>query len=74
MNAALRTGATVVTLPSFDPETFLTTLQDHKMTFAPLVPPLILFLVGSAGVCRLPTTTLSHARGASGEAPRGRQV
>lgn len=45
MNAALRSGATVVTLPGFDPETFLAVMADHGVTYAPLVPPLVLFMV-----------------------------
>jgi 4-coumarate--CoA ligase len=41
---ALSVGATVVTLPKFDPETFLGTIGKHRVTWAPLVPPLVLFL------------------------------
>lgn len=42
--APLRHGSTVVTLPRFEPDLFLATLQDYKVTFAPLVPPLVLFM------------------------------
>jgi acyl-CoA synthetase (AMP-forming)/AMP-acid ligase II len=44
MNIALRLGATVVTMPRFDLEEFLQLLQDHKVTRAYLVPPIILAL------------------------------
>ncbi len=44
MNVAMRLGATVVTMPRFDLEEFLQLLQDHKVTRAYLVPPIILAL------------------------------
>ena len=37
-------GNTTVTLPKFEPELFLQTMQKYRITDAPLVPPLILFL------------------------------
>lgn len=44
LNMALKTGATIVTMPRFDLEEFLTLMQDHKITRAYLVPPIILAL------------------------------
>jgi acyl-CoA synthetase (AMP-forming)/AMP-acid ligase II len=44
LNMALKSGATVVTMPRFDLEEFLTLMQDHKITRAYLVPPIILAL------------------------------
>jgi acyl-CoA synthetase (AMP-forming)/AMP-acid ligase II len=44
VNAGLAFGTTVVTLPKFDLEHFLKTLQDHRVTYAHLVPPIILAL------------------------------
>ncbi len=41
MNVALSKGATIVTLPRFELEQFLGTLQDYRITRAPLVPALI---------------------------------
>ena len=43
-HASLRSGATLVTLPSFEPVSFLETIQNHHVTWAPLVPPLVNFL------------------------------
>jgi acyl-CoA synthetase (AMP-forming)/AMP-acid ligase II len=40
----LRAGAAIVTLSKFDPTTFLKAIQDHKITIAHLVPPLVQFL------------------------------
>ncbi len=42
--APLRTGATIVTVPKFDPQEFLTIMSKEKISWAPLVPPIILFL------------------------------
>jgi acyl-CoA synthetase (AMP-forming)/AMP-acid ligase II len=44
MNQALRTGATVVTMPRFDLDGFLELLERHAVTKAHLVPPIILAL------------------------------
>jgi acyl-CoA synthetase (AMP-forming)/AMP-acid ligase II len=44
VNLALRTGATVVTLPRFDLEEFLRTLQDYQINIVPVVPPIVLAL------------------------------
>lgn len=37
-------GSTLVTLPNFEPETFLKAIAQHQVNVAHLVPPLILFL------------------------------
>eukprot|EP01138_Halocafeteria_seosinensis_P008742 gb/GECG01008935.1/.p1 GENE.gb/GECG01008935.1/~~gb/GECG01008935.1/.p1 ORF type:complete len:581 (+),score=84.53 gb/GECG01008935.1/:1-1743(+) len=44
MNAALKKQSTIVTLPKFEPEQFLKTMSNSKVSFAPLVPPIIRFL------------------------------
>lgn len=44
LNMALYQGATVVTMPRFDLEQFLQLMQDHSITYAPLVPPIVLAL------------------------------
>ena len=44
MSMALSTGATIVTMPRFDLEQFLQLLQDHRITTAFVVPPIILAL------------------------------
>jgi acyl-CoA synthetase (AMP-forming)/AMP-acid ligase II len=44
MNQALRTGATVVTMPRFDLDGFLELLERHRVTKVHLVPPIILAL------------------------------
>ncbi|MDH3470230.1 MAG: 4-coumarate--CoA ligase family protein [Acidimicrobiia bacterium] len=44
MNMAVSQGATVVSMPRFDLEGFLGLVQDHKVTVAYLVPPVVLGL------------------------------
>jgi len=44
MSLMLKVGGTVVTMPQFDLETFLKLMQNHKITRACLVPPIILAL------------------------------
>jgi acyl-CoA synthetase (AMP-forming)/AMP-acid ligase II len=44
MNSVVHRGGTVVTMPRFDLDQFLTTLQDHRVTRAYLVPPIVLAL------------------------------
>jgi acyl-CoA synthetase (AMP-forming)/AMP-acid ligase II len=66
MNISLWHGATVVTLPRFDLEQFLQTLQDYKVTRAHLVPPIVLALAKHPIVDKY---QLSLQRITSGAAP-----
>jgi len=42
--AALRFGGTIVSLPKFDPMIFLQAIVRHRVTYTPLVPPIVAFL------------------------------
>jgi acyl-CoA synthetase (AMP-forming)/AMP-acid ligase II len=42
MNVGLHMGSTIVTMPRFDLEQFLETLQKYRVTFANVVPPIVL--------------------------------
>lgn len=44
MNLALHEGATLVTMPRFDAEAFLRAVQEHRVTRAEVVPPMVLAL------------------------------
>ncbi|XP_077977727.1 uncharacterized protein LOC144433294 [Glandiceps talaboti] len=44
MNHALMQGARLLLIQGFEPENFLRTIQDHKATYLPIVPPVALFL------------------------------
>ena len=57
MNLGLHLGATLVTMQRFEIEQFLQTLQKYQVTFAPLVPPIVLALAKHPAVdnYRLPS-------------------
>jgi len=67
MNAAIRRGATIVTMPRFDLEQFLRLLQDYKVTRAHLVPPIVLALAKHPMVDKFDLSNLRHIM--SGAAP-----
>jgi len=50
MNLCLSRGVKVVTLPKFEPETFLKTLETYQPSYTALVPPLVNFLSTSSAV------------------------
>ncbi|MDZ4699869.1 MAG: AMP-binding protein [Rhodothermales bacterium] len=67
MGLALHAGATVVTMPRFEPEAFLQHLQDNGVTLALLVPPIILLLAKHPLVDQYDLSRLRHIT--SGAAP-----
>ncbi len=72
MNMGLRRGTTLVVLPRFDLEEFLRTIQDYKVTWAFLVPPIILALAKHPLVDQFDLSSLEVV--ISGAAPLGREV
>lgn len=69
MNSALHRGCTVVTMPRFDLEEFLRILQDHRVTRAFLVPPIVLALAKHPIVDKYDLSALKTIL--SGAAPLG---
>ena len=69
VNAALRTGQTVVTMPRFDFEAFLDLLQTHRVNKAFLVPPILVALAKHPLVERYDLSALKRI--VSGAAPLG---
>jgi acyl-CoA synthetase (AMP-forming)/AMP-acid ligase II len=67
MAAALWQGGTLVTMPRFDLEQFLTILQDHRVTAAAVVPPIMLALAKHPLVDRFDLSALRFL--GSGAAP-----
>jgi len=67
VNLALWKGATVVTMPRFDLDEFLQLMQDHRVTFACLVPPIVLVLAKHPAVDKVDLSALTHVL--SGAAP-----
>lgn len=67
MSGLLWLGATVVTMPMFELETFLKVLQDYKVTRAALVPPIVLALAKHPSVDKYDLSSLKLIM--SGAAP-----
>jgi acyl-CoA synthetase (AMP-forming)/AMP-acid ligase II len=72
MNLALAAGATVVTIPRFELESFLRTVQDRRVTRADLVPPIVLALAKDPAVERYDLSSLRIVT--SGAAPLGEDL
>ncbi|MCX7752996.1 MAG: 4-coumarate--CoA ligase family protein [Blastocatellia bacterium] len=72
MNFMLCKGTTIVTMPRFELEVFLQTLQDYGVTRAYLVPPIILALAKHPVVDRYDLSKLRVIM--SGAAPLGESV
>ena len=72
MNHGLLRGAKVVTLPRFDLETVLRVIQDHQITLAHVVPPVVIAFAKHPAIDRF---NLSNLRWLfSGAAPLGSEI
>lgn len=67
MNLALWRGTTVVTMPKFELDEFLRLMQDHRVTYACLVPPIVLALAKHPAVDKFDLSALEFV--ISGAAP-----
>ncbi|MEE2905040.1 MAG: 4-coumarate--CoA ligase family protein [Gemmatimonadota bacterium] len=72
MNYALSKGASIVVLPRFDLEQFLAAVQEYGVTFAHLVPPILVALAKHPIVDAYDLTSLEGIT--SGAAPLGREL
>lgn len=72
MNMSLELGATIVTIPRFDPELFLTLIQKHKVTRMNLVPPILVFLGKHPVVDKFDLSSVQAVM--SGAAPLGDEL
>jgi len=72
MNYALSKGASIVILPRFDLETFLKALQDYGVTFAHVVPPILLAIAKHPIVDQFDLSKLDVIN--SGAAPLGPEL
>ena len=66
-NCAFHVGATVVTLPRFEPHAFLGAIQEHRITQTVVVPPVVLALARHPAVAEYDLSSLSWL--ACGAAP-----
>ncbi len=69
MGGALVEGATIVSMPRFDLEGFLKILQDHRITYVNVVPPILLALAKHPAVANYDLSALKTLF--SGAAPLG---
>ena len=72
LNLTLRTGATIVTMPRFDREGFLSALQEHRVTRAYVVPPILLMLAKHPQVDNFDLSSLELVT--CGAAPLGAEL
>lgn len=72
MSLALQKGATVVTMPRFDLEQFLSFCQQYGVTFAPVAPPIVLAMAKHPLVDKYDLSKLRVI--VSGAAPLGADV
>ncbi|MCB0875824.1 MAG: 4-coumarate--CoA ligase family protein [Solirubrobacterales bacterium] len=72
MNLGLRNGATVVTMPRFDLDQFLSLVQEHGVTLANVVPPIALALAKHPAIDGADLSSLRVIM--SGAAPLGAEL
>jgi acyl-CoA synthetase (AMP-forming)/AMP-acid ligase II len=72
MGYALIEGATIVSMPRFELEAFLKVLQDHKVTYANIVPPILLAIAKHPIVANYDLSNLRMLF--SGAAPLGQEL
>jgi acyl-CoA synthetase (AMP-forming)/AMP-acid ligase II len=72
MNGVLQNGATLVTMPRFDLEQFLSLVQEHRVTRAYIVPPIVLALAKHPMVDDYDLSSLKEV--VSGAAPLGAEL
>jgi acyl-CoA synthetase (AMP-forming)/AMP-acid ligase II len=72
MKLALANGATVVSMPRFDFQEFLATVQRYRLTVLPLVPPIVLGMVKSPAVAQFDLSSVRLVF--SGAAPLGEDL
>ncbi len=72
MNGVIHHGSTVVTMPRFDLEEFLSLIERHRITIAYLVPPIVLALAKHPMVDKYDLSSLRQIF--SGAAPLGAEL
>lgn len=72
LNAGLRQGATVVTLPRFDLDGWLETIERHRVTWLHVAPPMVVALAARQGAGGHDLSSVRHA--VSGAAPLDAEV
>ena len=70
--SSLYAGTKLITLPKFEPESFLSTIEKYRVNIAHLVPPLIVFLAKHPLVDRYDVSSITQIM--SGAAPLGGDI
>jgi acyl-CoA synthetase (AMP-forming)/AMP-acid ligase II len=73
LHVALGAGATVVLAARFELESFLRTLQEHRITLAPVVPPIVLALARAPLVDQFDLSSLRSVMSAAAPLADGRR-
>ena len=71
MNLGLTNGSALIIMPGFDPQQFLRVIEQHRVTHAFLVPPIILFLANHPLINDYDISSLKYIM--SGAAPLGEE-
>ncbi len=69
---ALHSGSKVISLPKFEPETFLSAIERYRVNLLHLVPPLVLFMAKHPDVDKYNTSSIEDVF--SGAAPLGGDI
>lgn len=72
IHQSIYSGLTLIVMPKFDLEKFCTHIQDHRITFAYVVPPIVLLLGKSPVVDKYDLSTMRMMN--SGAAPLTREL
>jgi acyl-CoA synthetase (AMP-forming)/AMP-acid ligase II len=72
MNMGLRVGATIVMMPRFELEQFLKIIEEHRVTFAHIVPPIALALAKHPSIDQHDLSSLKTIMSAA--APLGKDL
>lgn len=70
--SSLKAGSKLVILPKFEPESFLSTIENYKISIAHIVPPLVVFLAKHPLVVNYDITSINDIM--TGAAPLGGDV
>lgn len=70
--SSLYAGTQIVTLPKFEPESFLSTIEKHRINIAHVVPPLVVFLAKHPLVEKYDITSIQDLM--TGAAPLGGDI
>ncbi|PVU89540.1 hypothetical protein BB559_005072 [Furculomyces boomerangus] len=72
MNCGISMGVGIVVMPKFDSDLFLQIVQEHRITFGHVVPPIIIGLVNNPNIHKYDLSSMKSIR--TGSAPMGKDA